>query len=487
MSGADIDVEAVVPEDDRETGGSNRRGRGVFAAVLLLLLLLCGVTTITQTYVTAGNERVVKSVTQNLECLQCHVELIPEFSKDWVHNPFELKSCTACHTPHGKIETTTVFAGITETWNRTKTLVEWLPLKIILDVFGGGSGSSDSGGGIKSQTTKQIEGKKSVLVMPEDELCLMCHGDIGPKMRAKYDHAPVAGGKCLNCHDPHASDFARGLVMDQRDLCITCHPIGKEINRAQAHAPVKGFFCTNCHDPHGSPYKGMLVSRQRDLCFTCHPTVARLSGMGVQHGPYLNDACTDCHEPHGSNYVPLLRDKQPSLCYSCHPGIKNDFMKVSHHPVGTISLNCSGCHDPHATNYRNLLRSENNQVCFDCHAQAIKAQYTRSAHFNTPCWRCHTVHGSDYGPLLRAPQPDVCFACHARRMYDDHVGGNPNHPVRPVYWDVHSGKPLTCTTTCHDPHGTTNMFMLRHYNYRMDGNCLICHGSVPGSIVGVDY
>ncbi|MDZ4179904.1 MAG: cytochrome c3 family protein, partial [Coriobacteriia bacterium] len=300
MSGPDVEARAVTPGGDEESGASNRRGRGVFAAVLLLLLLLCGVTTITQTYITAGDDQVIRSVTQNLECLQCHVELIPEFSKDTVHNPFELERCTTCHTPHGEIETTTIIAGIKQAWNRTRTLVEWLPLKIVLDVFDTGEGSAEGGGDVKSETTKEIKDQESELVLPGNELCWMCHGDMGPKLSDPYTHAPFMNGNCIDCHDPHASDFPGMLAMDVRDLCVTCHPIGPELNRKQVHAPVAGLYCTNCHDPHSSRHKGILVDSQRNLCFTCHPSVARLAGMGVQHGPFLNDACTDCHEPHGS-------------------------------------------------------------------------------------------------------------------------------------------------------------------------------------------
>lgn len=486
MSDPEVEVGAVTPNDE-ESGASNRRGRGIFAAVLVLLLLLCAITTITQTYVNAGDEEVIRSVTENLECLQCHVELIPDFSRDWVHNPFMAERCTTCHTPHGKIETTTVFEGVTQMWNRIRTLVEWLPLKIVLDVFDGDSATAEDGDGGKTVTEKQVKDQESELVLPENELCWMCHGDMGWQKNAEYPHVPFAKGRCTECHDPHASDHAIMLHVEVEDLCIQCHPMGIELNRTQSHAPVAGLHCTNCHDPHGSRYKGILVDNQRDLCFTCHPSVAQLSGMSVQHGPYQNDACTDCHEPHGSNYLPLLRNSQPALCYGCHPQIATDFKKASHHPVGTISLDCTGCHDAHATNYDGLLYDEDNDICYDCHAQPIRASYDRSAHFRTPCWGCHTPHGSDYGPLLKAPQPSVCFACHARVDFDDGAGGYKNHPVRPVYYDVHEQTNLTCTTTCHDPHGTQYTFMLQHYNFPKDGNCLICHGVVPGQRVGVDF
>lgn len=489
MGDPDVEV-GVVTSGGEESGTSNRRGRGVFAAVLLLLLLLCAVTTITQTYLTAGDETVVRGITENLDCLQCHVDLKPDFSRKWVHNPFANERCTTCHTPHGKIETTTVYEGVVQLWNRMRTLVEWLPLKLVLDVFDGDAESAGNGtGAVKSTTKKEIKDAESQLVMDQKELCWMCHGDMGWQRNAEYPHSPFVNGMCTDCHNPHASDHAVMLTVEVEDLCIRCHPMGLELNRAQAHSPVEGLHCTNCHDPHGSQYKGVLVDNQRDLCFTCHPSVARLSNMGVQHEPFLDDACTDCHEPHGSNYMPLLRNSQPALCYGCHPHIAEDFKRVSHHPVGTISLDCGDCHGPHATPYPGLLYSEGNDICYDCHASAVRASYQQSAHVRTPCWRCHTPHGSNWGPLLQAPQPEVCFPCHAKVDFDDAAGGNfrNKHPVRPAYWDVNSNQPLSCTTSCHDPHGTPNYFMLRHYNYPKDGNCLICHGVVPGNIVGVDY
>jgi len=483
----DPDVEVAHATDDADESVGSRRGRGIFAVVVLLLLLLCSVTTIMQTLALRGDDEVVRGVVENLKCLQCHVELIPEFDRDVVHNPFAAEQCTTCHTPHGKIETETVFEGAVQAWNRVRTLVEWIPVKLVLELFDTDGDASTPGGEIKSVTETPLKGQTSELVLPGNQLCMMCHGDMGPMMSSAYTPAPFVNGNCVDCHDPHASDISGMLAMTVEDLCITCHRIGPQLARMQVHAPVEGFHCTDCHDPHASEFRGILVDAQRDLCFTCHPSVARLSGMAVQHGPFANDACTDCHEPHGSDFMPLLRAAEPGLCYGCHPGIRTDFTRVSHHPVGTISLDCTGCHDAHATNYQGLLRTEGNDICYDCHAVPIQATYDRSAHFRTPCWGCHTPHGSDYGPLLKAPQPAVCFPCHARRYYDDAAGGYKNHPVRPVYYDVNARSALTCTTTCHDPHGTSHNYMLRHYDSPKDGNCLICHAVTPGDVVGVDF
>ena len=485
-----MEVAALATEGEEEVGTGNRRGRGVFAAVLILLLLLCAVTTLTQTYLSKGDSEVIRGVLRNLECLQCHTDLIPDMSRAAVHQPFVLERCTTCHTPHGEIHTETVIEGLTLAWNRMRTLVEWLPLKLVLDVFetpDARTADEIPQDRVVSETKTEVKDAESQLVLPINDLCWMCHGDMGPKRAEEYPHAPFVNGFCVDCHDPHASDFKGMLSMDVRDLCVTCHKVGPEMERDQVHPSFAARVCLDCHDPHASRYKGILVDAQRDLCFTCHPSVARLSRMGVQHQPFLYDNCTGCHEPHGSNYLPLLITRQPDLCYMCHGDIKYDFLKVSHHPVGTISLNCSSCHDPHATNYQGLLYSEGNDICYDCHRVPIQASYDRSAHKATPCWRCHTPHGSDWAPLLKGPQPEVCFPCHARTHYDDRKGGFYNHPVRPVYYDVNAKKALSCTSSCHDPHGSVHTRMLRYYDAPFDGNCLICHQVVPGKRVGIDF
>jgi DmsE family decaheme c-type cytochrome len=231
------------------------------------------------------------------------------------------------------------------------------------------------------------------------------------------------------------------------------------------------------------------VSNQRDLCFTCHPTVAPLSLKAVQHRPFL-DNCTGCHEPHGSDYLPLLRKDQPPLCYDCHGAIKYDFLKPSHHPVDTVELSCADCHDPHAADYKFLINAKGNDFCYTCHAgprgdaYAIKATFDPSAHGkgDVLCVRCHTPHGSSYTPLLRKSNPELCLDCHSST-----VEGPNKHPFRPNVWDVVAKKPLTCTTTCHNPHGTNQNYMLQRYSWPYDGQCLQCHANTPGKNVGIDF
>lgn len=465
-----------------EEGDGGRRPRLALALILLLLLLMCVVTTVADIWTTAPSSEQRTAILRNIECLRCHTELMPQFSMDWVHNPFTKEGCTTCHTPHGEIVRTAKSLGPVERWQRMRTLIEWLPLRVACEIGPTAVTRLETTGTVgTTYTEEQVKGKTSELVLPEDQLCWMCHGNLGPKRAMDFQHNPFIKGRCTSCHHPHASNNRAILKQSDEALCITCHPMGMELNRAQTHPPVAQMACTVCHDPHASDWRGIIKKRQTELCFTCHPSVAPLSTLAVQHKPFGEDDCTGCHEPHGSDYTMLLRKDPPELCYLCHPGLRYDFLKPSHHPVGTVKLNCQGCHNPHAASYEYLLDAKDNEFCYKCHASArgdayaIKPTYEPSAHAKKAilCVRCHTPHGSAYGPLLRNRNPELCLECHTPTV----VGPN-KHPFRPTLWDVYARKPLTCTSTCHNPHGTNQNYMLERYSWPYDGQCLQCHTRV---------
>ncbi|MEI8083093.1 MAG: cytochrome c3 family protein [Actinomycetes bacterium] len=483
------DPEAVVGDDveattDTDSVGEDSTPRrpwyGLLVVILLLLLLLCCGTTTADVIITRGPEQ-ARFVARNLTCLQCHTELIPDFSKPVVHRPFALKECTICHTPHGRQVTSIVNQGAGNSVQRFRTLLQWLPLRMWFTAWenlSGGSSSTSvvtsSEGTVISKTTKDVAGQKSMLTMPADKLCWTCHGSMGALLDDQFQHKPFAAGQCLNCHTPHASEY-KGLISQAPDkLCFTCHPIGSEINRAQAHPPAKEGWCIDCHSPHASNNKGILIARQRELCFSCHPGVAGLADMPVQHQPFLGDNCTGCHEPHGSDYSPLLVNQQPELCYNCHPQISNQFSEPSHHPIG-VQLACGSCHSPHAAQYAGLVDAQDNEFCYQCHGDKA-VLYEGSAHRGQLCIKCHTPHGSAYAPILVAQNPALCLKCHPTLVGDN------KHPADQKFFDVHAKKGLTCTSSCHNPHGTNQQYMLRSFDFWQDGLCLQCH-----KFVGIYY
>lgn len=487
MAEPEVVVDGIETDSEEQSVDRRRRPWGlVLAIVLLVLLLFCCVTSL-EVWRTGGAQQ-AKFVANNIECLQCHTELIPDFNKAEVHNPFAFKECTTCHTPHGKKVSVSITTAASRFFNRNRTALQWLPLRWWFTLT---QSEAQDNGSSAGETTEggsaQVKGGDSLLIAPENELCWTCHGSMGAKLAETHQHQPFAAGRCSNCHNPHASDH-RGLLAQAPDkLCFTCHPIGMEINRAQPHPPAQNGHCIDCHDPHASDHSGILVAGQRELCFRCHPTVAVKSGMAVQHEPFMNDNCTGCHEPHGSDFEPLLIDRQPDLCYDCHPGISNEFAQPSRHPVG-LTLECGSCHDPHAAQYRGLISARNNDFCYECH-DGIKETFVDSDHSDRLCIRCHTPHGSKYEPMLTSRNPDLCLQCHEasrfnRAKKDDHTAP---HPVQPNYYDVNNRSPLTCTSSCHNPHGTENQSMLRYFDAKRDGGCLMCHAVTDGSRVGIDY
>ncbi len=530
--------------------------------ILVLIALLASCTASMALYYRIGPQKAV-FVARNVGCLQCHTELLAEMRMRSTHSPFLERNCTSCHEPHANIVKVTVTSEGASGTISAATWFRWGPFRKPYDavqrtLFG------------VSKATQQSWERQALgdarLVAPLDRLCWTCHGNLGPERTMDYQHQPFAANNCTSCHDPHASNFAPVLRAAPRALCVTCHPIGREINRTYAHQPAAEYRCLECHKPHASDYSGILIAGQRDLCFTCHPSVASLSTMSVQHQPFIGDNCTGCHEPHGADATPLLTESDPQLCYSCHATFPERFSRASHHPVGSV-LNCSACHQPHASDTSGLLAATSERaLCVSCHADIGAMSYLSVQHApfeDEPCTSCHVPHGSPYSPLLLNPQPNLCYICHpalAEAMdkpshhpdecsrchtvhaseypkllltqnnnglcYECHSGiqpsfvksshaqiscqdchrphgsryeallrgsgpkmctechtplpkymgdGDQSHRASRRFLDIHAAEPLTCTSTCHNPHGSKYVHMTRNYPAGKDGLCLQCH------------
>ena len=196
-------------ESEPEDGRNDKRRRWPLLLLLLLLLLLCSVTSIVDLFVNRGPDE-ARFIARNIECLQCHTELIPDFDRTTVHRPFMLQECTVCHTPHGKDVERTILSGSSRTLaeGRFTTVLRYLPLKLILGAWDSFTGvdRSDDGGVVLSVSQQELTGEESNLILPSDELCWLCHGNLRPQLAMNYQHNPFEGGYCTTCHNPHASD-----------------------------------------------------------------------------------------------------------------------------------------------------------------------------------------------------------------------------------------------------------------------------------------
>ena len=256
--------------------------------------------------------------------------------------------------------------------------------------------------GVCKYCHKAVDPKKHTfkLVRTREELCSNCHQEQtrglniipsiaqlrskAPKVgRDKYIHKPLEEGKCLECHNPHNSDYKALLKSAPvTELCVKCH---KDIENAKyPHKPFADGKCDLCHDSHSSPYRSLLIKSEKQLCFSCHEdTKAELDKFKYVHKPVVDEACAVCHEPHGSDYFRILNRNYTSefyapfdisnfdLCFSCHKADKvlvketedlTDFrngkmnLHYKHVNAPEKGRTCRTCHATHASNEPKHLR-----------------------------------------------------------------------------------------------------------------------------------
>lgn len=293
--------------------------------------------------------------------------------------------------------------------------------------------------------TKHPGNREITLVQQGADLCAMCHESKGTK---KFVHAPIRGGDCISCHDPHQSPNKGMLKTAMPDLCFQCHP--EEIRKqAHMHPPVAAGDCSNCHDNHQSDLPARLVQDGNALCFMCHPDKEEgIKTKKTVHFP-VQASCVQCHSPHGSPAPAMLSASVPDLCANCHP---NEVMQrqraLTKHAPMTDQKSCRNCHDPHFANQPKLLVTAQKALCLACHDRELetgtgkianmKALLEKNKNTHGPlqesdCVSCHAPHGSDYWRILVKYYPadfytaysdgrySLCFSCHDKSAFTDRL------------------------------------------------------------------
>jgi predicted CXXCH cytochrome family protein len=132
---------------------------------------------------------------------------------------------------------------------------------------------------------------------------------------------------------------------------------------------------------------------------------------------------------------------------------------------------CAECHTHEGD--QTVLRSDHR--CAACHQEvASRMSVSRFRHpgmvpgvvGTAACLDCHAFHGARDG-FLKADPIQLCAdpKCHPRALDEG------SHPVGIV--DPRSQKTLTCTSECHDPHGTANKYFCKAEPGR--ALCIRCH------------
>jgi predicted CXXCH cytochrome family protein len=344
----------------------------------------------------AKNKKLLNAPERTL-CIECHPETQQAKKPPRPHQPFSEENCSVCHNAHGSN-----FYGMLKTKQdlvcyacHFEAEVQFLKTNTHKPVLDGQcSGCHTSHGGKK---------EKLLPVAADDpELCVDCHGELMRPATAdgSSNHAYFKDGKCLRCHEVHASNFAGMTVANQGFLCFSCHGTdpGQEIkNPKSKHDPVVAGECTRCHSPHKANLESLLLANYPDLCLSCHTDLkARMypqtvdsaaggqaGGAGSTTDPETGDAviyvhapsdiqnCNICHKPHFAAELDLIVKPIQPLCADCHDYQEPSF-RQAHIDANANKMDCRMCHDSHTSTDPKFFKTVMHQpfadrACKDCH------------------------------------------------------------------------------------------------------------------------
>ena len=173
-------------------------------------------------------------------CVDCHAEMVAKLQQGVVHAPVREKNCDACHLPHGIIGGTFLRQEQPELCLRCHQNLAPVAVKK---------------GNCSACHASHNSPNARLLLKDRKELCYGCHER--SHFEKKNVHAPLSQG-CVTCHTPHKSKQPRLLVQEADSLCLKCHEGGKEAMRKAHQGYVLKGKCLNCHNPHASDVKGLL-------------------------------------------------------------------------------------------------------------------------------------------------------------------------------------------------------------------------------------
>ena len=208
------------------------------------------------------------------------------------------------------------------------------------------------------------------------------------------------------------------------------------------------------------------------------------------HTKEKEEKCKSCHNM--TSNVPTdgepFEDITKTTCYECHKNMSRT--KNTHAP--TANWLCLDCHNGKVGEYN--MDSENaskylapdpiSRTCASCHEDVQQWQSNKYGHGpvnDGRCERCHNPHGSDNEFFLRKSIWDLCTTCHAEKANGKHVvssfvyGRNQGaHPTKDRRDPSRPDRELTCSS-CHDPHGSSGVFLLRMKGSMPFNVCRRCH------------
>ena len=195
------------------------------------------------------------------------------------------------------------------------------------------------------------------------------------------------------------------------------------------------------------------------------PAAAPAAQAAPASGYVGEDTCLTCHEDktkgyHGSPHARAANPRTPAAAGGCE----------SCHGPGKAHVDADG--DGPIKKLGKMSPRDVNETCTSCHNRTQHNEWSGSKHDsrNMSCTTCHTVHDPKSEDMLlkTETQQETCVQCHRKEVNKVH---------RSSHMPVKEGK-MECTT-CHNPHGSQNVKMLKEGNSITEA-CASCHAEKRG-------
>jgi predicted CXXCH cytochrome family protein len=273
------------------------------------------------------------------------------------------------------------------------------------------------------------------------DLCYKCHVKLKESLSRPHVHFPFKDGKCISCHNAHASDMKGIIKEDINSLCLSCHDgINQALKKEYVHYAVKKGKCTDCHYPHSGENAHLLVKAPKDLCWTCHGKLKEQLQKSFVHSPFKEGTCSSCHNPHASSFEDQILDNPNKLCKTCHePKCKVGDVSIT---ASTEKKDCTTCHGGHASNARGLF-----------------GPYGHTSFLEEKCNDCHNPILSGTDITTKKDRKDLCFICHKK------------DPAKFKENDVHGSDAQGGCGMCHNYHASKR----KNLTVKESGLCINCH------------